>query len=101
MIDKKLVPVAGLKKEPFSGSHYGMRYYMQADESKEAFTATIYPEPWCFESTPEESKEACCFPLTEQGIDMAIEWLFSSYEKKKAFWQEADKNAMHFVYQKD
>ena len=34
MIDKKLIPVKGLKKEPFSGSHFGMRYYFCADERK-------------------------------------------------------------------
>lgn len=26
MIDKRLIPYGGLKKEPFSGSHNGMRY---------------------------------------------------------------------------
>ena len=29
MIDKRLVPYSGLKKEPFSGSHNGMRYMMR------------------------------------------------------------------------
>ena len=37
MIDKKLIPVKGLKKEPFSGSHFGMRYYFCADDTKENF----------------------------------------------------------------
>ena len=30
MIDKRLVPYSGLKKEPFSGSHNGMRYMMRS-----------------------------------------------------------------------
>ena len=34
MIDKTLIPVGGLKKEPFSGSHNGMRYFFQCDDSK-------------------------------------------------------------------
>ena len=38
MIDKKLIPVKGLKKEPFSGSHFGMRYYFCADDTKENFS---------------------------------------------------------------
>ena len=59
MIDKKLIPYSGLKKEPFSGSHHGMRYFFQGDDGKSSttFTVYIYPEPWCFEETPEEEKE--------------------------------------------
>ena len=34
MIDKRLVPYGGLKKEPFSGSHNGMRYFMNGDDGK-------------------------------------------------------------------
>ena len=56
MIDKTLIPVGGLKKEPFSGSHNGMRYFFQCDDSKETFFVYIYPEPWSFEKTPEEEK---------------------------------------------
>ena len=48
MIDKKLIPVKGLKKEPFSGSHFGMRYYFCADDTKENFLVFVYPEPWSF-----------------------------------------------------
>ena len=53
MIDKKLIPVSGLKKEPFSGSHNGMRYLFRGDDGKASttFTVFIYPEPWCFEQT--------------------------------------------------
>ena len=29
MIDKKLIPYGGLKKEPFSGTHHGMRYFFR------------------------------------------------------------------------
>ena len=53
MIDKKLIPVGGLKREPFSGGHGGMRYFFKADESKESFTVTVYPEPWSCEKTPD------------------------------------------------
>ena len=58
MIDKKLIPYGGLKKEPFSGTHHGMRYFFRGDDGKSSttFTVFIYPEPWCFEDTPEEEK---------------------------------------------
>ncbi|MBU3840803.1 MAG: hypothetical protein IAA25_07495 [Candidatus Ruminococcus intestinipullorum] len=95
MIDKKLIPVAGLKREPFSGNHGGMRYYFCVDESKENFLVFVYPEPWCFEQTPEEEKESRSFPLNEEGMDLAIEWLFQKYEEKKEIWEQAAQNTMH------
>lgn len=97
MIDKRLVPVSGLKKEPFSGSHHGMRYYMCADEEKEHFTTYIYPEPWAYEKTPEEEKQSAVFPITEEGMDAAVCWLLEQYESQKAKWHTASKNCMHIV----
>ena len=69
MIDKRLIPFGGLKKEPFSGSHNGMRYLFRGDDGKNSttFTVFIYPEPWCFEDTPEDEKESRSFPLSEEG----------------------------------
>ena len=51
MIDKRLVPYSGLKKEPFSGSHNGMRYMMRSDNGRDSttFTVFVYPEPWWWE----------------------------------------------------
>ena len=34
MIDKKLIPYGGLKKDPFSGTHHGMRYFFRGDDGK-------------------------------------------------------------------
>jgi hypothetical protein len=101
MIDKRLIPVGGLKKEPFSGSHNGMRYYMCADEDKENFTTYIYPEPWSFEKTPGEERQAAKFPISEDGMDAAIAWLFKQYEGQKEKWHAASKNCMHIVNQSD
>ncbi len=97
MIDKKLIPVSGLKKEPFSGGHHGMRYYFQADEGKETFSVFIYPEPWSFEQTPDEEKQSMSFPMSEEGMDSAIIWLFEMYESQKENWDNAEKNCMHIV----
>ena len=41
MIDKRLVPYSGLKKEPFSGSHNGMRYMMRSDNGRDSTTFTV------------------------------------------------------------
>ena len=97
MIDKRLIPVGGLKKEPFSGSHNGMRYFFRSDESKETFSVFIYPEPWSFESTPEEEKQSASFPMTDEGLDEAIAWLFEMYESQKEKWRNAEKNCMHIL----
>lgn len=97
MIDKRLIPVGGLKKEPFSGSHNGMRYFFRADESKETFSTFIYPEPWSFEQTPDEKKQYASFPMSEEGMDSAIAWLFQMYDSQRETWDAAKKNCMHIV----
>lgn len=97
MIDKKLIPVGGLKKEPFSGGHHGMRYFFRSDESKETFSVFVYPEPWSFEETPDEEKHSASFPMSDEGMDSAIAWLFEMYEEKKESWIAAETNCMHIV----
>lgn len=99
MIDKKLIPVGGLKKEPFSGSHNGMRYLFRGDDGKNSttFTVFIYPEPWCFEQTPEDQIEQENFPLSEEGMDLAIAWLLEKFEAEKERWLNAAKEMMHKV----
>ena len=101
MIDKRLIPFGGLKKEPFSGSHNGMRYLFRGDDGKNSttFTVFIYPEPWCFEDTPEDEKESRSFPLSEEGMDQAATWLFERFESKKDRWQTSSKEMMHTVRQ--
>lgn len=95
MIDKKLIPVGGLKKEPFSGGHNGMRYFFRCDKSKETFTVFVYPEPWSFEKTPDENKQSASFPMSDNGMDSAIEWLFEMYNTQKEKWHTALKDCMH------
>lgn len=99
MIDKRLMPVGGLKKEPFSGSHNGMRYLLSGDDGKNSttFTVYIYPEPWCFEQTPEEEKESATFPLSEEGMDEAVAWLNERYESEKRRWTHSAQDSMHTV----
>ena len=97
MIDKNLIPVGGLKKEPFSGGHHGMRYFFRSDESRETFTVFVYPEPWSFEQTPEDEKTSASFPMSDEGMDAAIAWLFEMYETQKEVWNSAQKNCMHIV----
>lgn len=99
MINKQLIPFLGLKKEPFSGSHNGMRYFLNGDNGKESttFTVYVYPEPWCFEETPDSEKESAVFPLSDEGMDQAMDWLTERYETEKERWADALKNMMHTV----
>lgn len=101
MIDKKLIPVGGLRREPFSGCHGGMRYYFKIDDSKETFTVTVYPEPWSFDKTPDEDKDKSePFPMSDQGMDNAIGWLYKKYDEKRDLWDNSLKNSMHIVHKK-
>ena len=99
MIDKRLVPYSGLKKEPFSGSHQGMRYYLAGDDGKNSttFTAYVYPEPWCFEDTPNDQKESASFPLSDEGMDQAMAWLNERFEAEKKQWMQAALDSMHTI----
>ncbi len=101
MIDKRLIPPGGLKKEPFSGSHHGMRYLFRGDDGKSSttFTVYIYPEPWCFEQTPEADRESASFPLSDEGMEQAEAWLFERFESEKDRWLTAEKGTMHIVKQ--
>ena len=40
-----------IRKERFAGSHGKMRYMLMMDEGK--MKACVYPEPYCWEATPE------------------------------------------------
>lgn len=97
MIDKTLIPVGGLKKEPFSGEHHGMRYYFCADSDKTSFSVYIYPDPWTFEKTPDKDKQHASFPMSEEGMDSAINWLLKKYEEGKEEWCAAYDNRMHIL----
>lgn len=95
MIDKKLIPVGGLKKEPFSGGHNGMRYFFRYDKENDVFTVYVYPEPWSFEKTPDEAKQSASFPMSDEGMDSAISWLYEMYNTQKEKWNTAQKDRMH------
>lgn len=84
------------KLRPFKGSDNGIRYMIQKEtlqdeksedgEGKTVLTAYIWPEPFCFEATPEEKKGSKQFEFSEEGLCEAIEWLnrnHDAYEYKK------------------
>ena len=84
-----------VNKGIYTGSYQGMRYRLcKKGEGEEKFLeAVIYPEPFCFEVTAEEEKEARDFPFTKEGFDGAVAWLNEQYEAQKERWEKARKGA--------
>ncbi len=84
-----MISTAGLslnfiKKEPYSGSYRGMRFTFAS--TGEAILATLYPEPWCLEKTPEKDRTVNQFPLTEDGLADAVKWANTMYEEHPEKW---------------
>ncbi len=92
MIATMGLTVKALKKEPFSGSHHGMRYYLNT--SDDTLNVWIDPEPWCFEQTPEEDKIYKDFPFTQEGLDNAIAWINESWTSNQDHWEQMEKDKM-------
>lgn len=77
------------KKAVLNASFEGMRYQVQQHqegEEEKVLRATIWPEPFCFEKTPEEKKTTKDFPYSEEGLDQVYEWLCQIYEEKREEW---------------
>lgn len=72
--------LALVKKEDYFGSHRGMRFRLGKAEDK--LQATVYPEPYSWDATPQEQKESRLFPLSDEGIRAAVEWLNEMYQRK-------------------
>lgn len=80
---KGMFSLALVKKERFCGSHGTMRYMLCGEDGK--LKANVYPEPYCWEATPDEEKTSELFEMSQDGIDKAIAWInrmyHESYEK--------------------
>lgn len=101
----ELLALEFYKSRPFKGSDKGIRYMIQKDvveiepegeknqteedapkETKTVLTAFIWPEPFCFEVTPDGQKGSKQFDFSEEGLCEAIAWLnenHDTYAQKK------------------
>lgn len=98
----ELLALEFYKLRPFKGSDKGIRYMIQKDtveipseaeeqewdsaeeskpETKTVLTAYIWPEPFCFEVTPDEKKGSKQFEFSEEGLCDAISWLNESHDE--------------------
>lgn len=77
------MPLAFFKKEAYTGSGKGMRYRIAAvceeGEKKPAWLeAVVYPEPYCYEATPEEQKVRKRFPFAEESLEEIRGWIMET-----------------------
>lgn len=87
MILREKYQINYIKREPQSGSHFGMRYTLMKQDDQ--LVVIYYPEPLCLDATPEESKASQTFELSNAGLDQAIVWLNEAYENNQEQWQLA------------
>ena len=81
-----------INKRPFTGSFEGMRYRLRkktamsdGGKAEDVFLeACAYPEPYCFEATPEEQKTFQDFPFTDEGFEEAVAWLNEMHREYSA-----------------
>ena len=88
------------KKEKFTGSYRGMRYLLKKDtleipsetpdtpaENKTIFLCTIWPGPYNFTTTPDESKISATFDFTEEGKQQAVDWMNEQWKLRENWTQ--------------
>jgi len=88
---KDVMPLNYYKKENFTGSFMGMRFMFGKKEVEEQkfLGVTVWPQPFCFEVTPDEKKTSMDFSFDEDGIVAAVEWLNKTYEERREEFEEA------------
>jgi hypothetical protein len=89
MVEKRnMMPLAFFQKEPYTGSTEGMRYRIAKEVEKKEneevsfLEAVVYPEPYCYEATPEEDKIRKRFPFTQESLEDVRNWLNETIENK-------------------
>lgn len=90
--EEKLLPLNFLSYGGIqTGDHKGMRYRMLRVGEKPDFQieACVWPEPYCYDVTPEEEKQRAQFPFTEEGRKEAIGWMRARYEEERERWDQA------------
>ena len=68
----------------FTGSNKGMRWKIYFDE--EGIKAAVWPEPYCFECTPDEQKTFATFPEDTEGMHDAERWVDEQYYADVQKW---------------
>lgn len=89
MIEKEKFQVLNyVKKEDYTGSMDGMRYMLRKKTTGEesCLEVLLWPEPFCYGKTPKERKLRNEFPLSQHGLEQAIDWMNGQYESQTELW---------------
>ncbi len=65
------------KKEAFTGSDRGLRFWIGKveEEEKTLLQTIVWPEPFALAHTEDEKKVKKEFPFSEEGLDLAYTWI--------------------------
>ena len=80
---KDLASIPFLKKSAYTGSYNGTRFKIQKKEQEETvyLEAFVWPEPFCFDKTPEDTKRSKLFSFDDEGIENARQWIMDFHSK--------------------
>jgi hypothetical protein len=79
--------------QAFYGSYKGMRFRVAREPMEEVWflpaekkaegklVATVWPEPYGYDATPEDKKKVSEFPFTDEGKLLMTGWLNDMYEQ--------------------
>lgn len=92
-----------------SGDHFGMRYLLKKtvkeleeldekgkNKTIEHLQAYVWPDPFCFDKTPEADKILKEFEFSQEGRLDAIEWLQKMYDDNRNIWDNAPRVATSY-----
>ena len=83
---KDILPFSYYKKgKPFTGSYKGMRYRIIKEgavdeDDTDKLKVDIWPEPLCFEVTPDEKITSQRFAFTDDGYKDVVKYLNDMHE---------------------
>ena len=79
------------KKNTFTGDHMGMRMritMIKPEEGDSFLRAWAWDEPLCFDASDPDSRLTADFPLSEEGLAEACDWLRTQYAENEGRWSE-------------
>ena len=77
------------KKNTFTGDHMGMRMriiMVKPEEGDSFLKAWAWDEPLCFEASDPATHLTAEFPLSEDGLAEACEWMRTQYAEQEGRW---------------
>lgn len=82
-----------VKKEELTGSIEGLRYMLKKSSAEEGeqLETVLWQGPLNYNKTPEEKKIRRNFPFSQEGVEMAADWINERYEAEKERWEKGKK----------